>query len=190
MDTNMQWVSADLELLPENGKRYEIIDGQLFMSKAPRFEHQRACNNIWKKLDDWSRQTKSGEAFTGSGVIFGDNDDVIPDVLWISRERWDLLVGSDGHFHDAPELVVEVLFFTGTNERRDREFKLKLYSRRKVKEYWIVDWLTRRVEVFRRRGRGLRLVDTLSASMNLTTPLLPGFSCHIKEIFESSMSSD
>ena len=94
MDTNMQWVSADLELLPENGKRYEIIDGQLFMSKAPRFEHQRACNNIWKKLDDWSRQTKSGEAFTGSGVIFGDNDDVIPvcsglavsdGIYWLAR---------------------------------------------------------------------------------------------------------
>jgi Uma2 family endonuclease len=190
MNTSLRWVSADLELLPENGKRYEIIDGELFMSKAPRYEHQRACKNITRLLDDWSRLNKSGEAFAGSGVIFGDNDDVIPDVLWISRERWDLLVGSDGHFHGAPELVVEVLSFTGSNERRDREFKLKLYSRRDVKEYWIVDWLTRRVEVFRRRGRGLKLVETLSASKTLTSPLLPGFSCVVKEIFESVLTED
>ena len=190
MDTSLQWISADLELLTENGKLYEIIDGELFTSKAPRYEHQRACKNITRVLDDWSRQTRLGEAFAGSGVIFGDNDDVIPDVLWISRERWDLLIGSDGHFHGAPELVVEVLSFTGANERRDREHKLKLYSRRDVKEYWIVDWLTRRIEVFRRRGRGLKLVETLAASKTLTTPLLPGFSCHVKEIFESSLSED
>ena len=158
------------------------------MSKAPRYEHQRACNNIWKKLDDWSRQTKSGEAFTGSGVIFGDNDDVIPDVLWISRERRDEILGSDGHFHAAPELVVEVLSFTGSNERRDREHKLKLYSRRKVKEYWIVDWLSRRIEVFRRRGRGLQLVETLSASKSLTSPLLPGLNFVVKEIFEDYLA--
>ena len=88
---------------------------------------------------------KSGEAFTGSGVIFGDNDDVIPTVLWISRARRDLIVGSDGHYHDAPELIGEVLSFIGSNERRDREFKLKLYARRKVKEYGIVDWLMQRI---------------------------------------------
>jgi Uma2 family endonuclease len=117
-----------------NGKRYEIVDGELFLSTAPRREHQRACKNIGIMLDNWSRETLLGEPVIGPGIIFADEDDVIPDIIWISRERRDKLLGPDGHFHDAPELVIEVLSFTGSNEKRDREAKLKLYSRRGVSE--------------------------------------------------------
>jgi Uma2 family endonuclease len=186
----LRWTSADLELFPENGKRYEIIDGELYVSTAPRYEHQRACRNISRALDEWSRQTRLGEPIEGAGLIFAENDDVIPDVVWISRERRDKILGADGHFHAAPELVVEVLSFTGSNERRDRETKLKLYSRRGVKEYWIVNWLMRRVEIYRRRGRGLKLVATLHAADVITSPLLPGYSCRVDELFEDYLAGD
>ncbi len=190
MDTSLRWTSADLELMPDDGKRYEIIDGELYVAKSPRFEHQRACNRVWKMLEDWSARTRLGEPFAGSGVIFDDDDDVIPDVVWISRERRDQILGPDGHFHGAPELVVEVLSFTGSNEQRDRKSKLKLYSRRGVKEYWIVNWLMRQVEIYRRRGRGLRLISTLGSSATITTPLLPGFSCRVREIFEDYLAEN
>jgi len=183
MATNLRWTSADLELLPEDGKRYEIIDGELYVSRAPRYEHQRACKNLGRMLDDWSRQTRLGEPVIGPGIIFAEDDDVIPDVVWISRERRDEILGPDGHFHAAPELVVEVLSFTGTNERRDREAKLKLYSRRGVKEYWIVNWVMRQIEIYRRRGRSLKLLTTLRITDTLTSPLLPGFSCEVREVF-------
>lgn len=124
----------------------------------------------------------------GPGVIFADDDDVIPDIVWISRERRDEILGPDGHFHAAPELVVEVLSFTGANERRDREAKLKLYSRRGVKEYWIVNWVMRQVEVYRRRGRSLKLLTTLRVADTLTSPLLPGFSCPVQEVFEDYLT--
>lgn len=190
MDTStMRWTSNLLDLLPDDGKRYEIIDGELFMSKAPRFEHQNACAGVWRKLDAWSSQTKLGAPIWGPGVIFADDDDVIPDVVWISRERRDKILGEDGHFHAAPDLVVEVLSFTGQNERRDREAKLRLYSRRGVKEYWIVDWMVRHVEIYRRRGRGLKLVATLHASDTLTSPMLPGFNCKVREIFEDYLAN-
>ena len=188
MDTTLRWTSRDLELFAENGKRYEIIDGELYVSTAPRYEHQRACKNVGRILDDWSRQTRLGEPVIGPGVIFADDDDVIPDVVWISRARRDRILGADGHFHEAPELVVEVLSFSGSNERRDREAKFKLYSRRGVKEYWIVNWLMRQLEVYRRRGRGLKLVAILQASETLSSPLLPGFSCQVREIFEDYLA--
>lgn len=189
METTLRWTSADLELLPDNGKRYEIIDGELYVSTAPRYEHQRACKNICNALDAWSRQTKLGEPIPGAGIIFADDNDVIPDVVWISRERRDLLLQADGHFHGAPELAVEVLSFTGSNEQRDREAKLKLYSRRGVKEYWIVNWLLREVEIYRRQRLSLKLMATLGAADDLTSPLLPGFRCRVGEIFDDYLAA-
>jgi len=71
----------------------------------------------------------------------------------------------------------------GTNERRDREVKLKLYSRRGVLEYWIVDWRTQQIEVYRREQRALSLVATLYPTDTLTSPLLPGFTCEVATLF-------
>ncbi|HEX4951005.1 MAG TPA: Uma2 family endonuclease [Blastocatellia bacterium] len=181
--TALRWTSADLETLPDDGKRYEIIDGELFMSRSPHYEHQRACTRIGRKLDDWCEQIRLGEAVIGPGIIFADDDDVIPDVAWVSREQRDQLLDAEGHFRGAPELVIEVLSFTGSNARRDREAKLKLYSRRGVEEYWIVDWILRQVEIFRQGDLALELVATLSSSDTLQSPLLPGFSCQVKDIF-------
>ncbi|MEP7337311.1 MAG: Uma2 family endonuclease [Acidobacteriota bacterium] len=190
METTLRWTSADLELLPDNGKHYEIIDGELFVSTAPHYEHQNACGGVFRLLDEWSRQTRLGKTIFNPGVIFSDDNDVIPDVVWISRERRDQILAADGHFHGAPELVVEVLSFTGSNEKRDREAKLKLYSRRGVKEYWIVNWLLREVEIYRRKRLGLKLIATLGASDDLTSPLLPGFSYQVREIFEDYLAGD
>jgi Uma2 family endonuclease len=69
------------------------------------------------------------------------------------------------------------------NERRDRELKLKFYSRRGVDEYWIIDCQEKRVEVYRRENAALTLVKTLKEDDALESPLLPGFRCKVSEIF-------
>jgi Uma2 family endonuclease len=181
--TALRWTSADLETLPDDGKRYEIIEGELYMSRSPHYEHQRACTRMGRKLDEWSEQTRLGEVVVGPGIIFADDDDVIPDVAWVSREQRDQLLDAEGHFRGAPELVIEVLSFTGSNARRDREAKLKLYSRRAVEEYWIVDWIAREVTIYRRGGVDLELTAILESSEFLESPLLPGFRCQVKDIF-------
>ena len=93
-------------------------------------------------------------------------------------------LGDDGKFHAAPELIVEVLSPGAANEKRDRDAKLKLYSRRGVDEYWIMDWRRRSVEVFRRKNARLILTTTLRDSDILTTPLLSRFACPVSELFE------
>ena len=183
MQNALRWTSADLAVLPDDGKRYEIIDGELYISRPSHWHHQRACGKICVALEAWSMQTGAGEANLAPGVIFAEDDDVAPDVVWISHSRRATAMGADGHLHAAPELVIEVLSPGTTNERRDREVKLKLYSRRGVLEYWIIDWRTQQVAVYRREELALRLVATLHPADTLTSPLLPGFACQVATLF-------
>jgi Uma2 family endonuclease len=69
------------------------------------------------------------------------------------------------------------------NIQRDRDVKLKLYARRGVGEYWIVDWPSRSVEVFRRAGPLLALAATLDEADSLGSPLLPGFAAPLGRVF-------
>jgi len=79
--------------------------------------------------------------------------------------------------------VVEVLSPGPANERRDRVVKLDLYSRRGVPEYWIIDWSSRQVELYRRQEPRLRLIATLREAEGLDSPLLPGFRLPVAQLF-------
>lgn len=177
----VRWTTADLELFPDDGKRYEIIDGELFVTRAPHWRHQNVADNVCTELKIWSRQTRLGDAATTPGIIFSDTDNVIPDVVWASNERLAELLDEAGHLTGAPELVVEVM--SPGDERRDRELKLKLYSVQGVREYWICDRQQQRVEVYRRENAILRLAATFFNEDTLTSPLLPGFSCPVERFF-------
>jgi len=87
MTSTFRWTSADLDALPDDGKRYEIIDGELFVSKQPHFYHQQICTRIATLLVNWSNQSKLGQAVIAPGVIFAEDNDVVPDVVWIRNER-------------------------------------------------------------------------------------------------------
>jgi Uma2 family endonuclease len=184
MTTSLRWNSTDLEALPKNGKRYEIIDGELLVSRQPHYYHQLVCFRIGYLLENWNEGTRIGNVNLAPGVIFADHDDVVPDVIWISKARLGAALAPDGKLHAAPELVVEVLSPGETNEQRDREAKLRLYSRRGAQEYWIIDWRLRSVEIYRRDEAQLRLVCTLYEDNALDTPLLEGFSCPVARLFE------
>ncbi len=134
MSQSLRWTSADLELLPDDGKRYEIIDGELYVSKQPHWYHQIVCTVLSSPLLRWSLDTGAGVVNGAPGVIFADDDDVAPDLVWVSKERLATVLAPDGKLHAAPDLVVEVLSPGTTNERRDRDAKLKLYARRGGRE--------------------------------------------------------
>ncbi|OKH12497.1 Uma2 family endonuclease [[Limnothrix rosea] IAM M-220] len=179
----VRWTTEDLELLPDNGTRYEIVDGDLHITCAPHWNHQKTCIRIGRYLDEWSAKTQAGEVAAGAGVLFDSSDDVIPDVVWISREKLATLLDDAGHLTGAPELVVEVLSAGTTNEKRDRQAKLKLYSVQGVLEYWIADWRQQKVEIYRRENAVLKLTATLFAEDKITSPLLPEFQCLVSRFF-------
>jgi len=182
---SLHWTSRDLELLPDDGSRYEIIDGELYVAKQPDWQHQLVGFRLGFLFQVWNEQSQAGLVNLTPGIIFTDDTNVVPDVIWISQERLKTALHKDGKLHSAPELVVEVLSPGTENERRDREVKLKLYSRRNVKEYWVVNWQERTLEVSRREDAVLTLERTLEEADVLQSPLLPGFSCKVSQLFTS-----
>jgi Uma2 family endonuclease len=179
----IRWTTADLELFPDDGQRYEIIDGELFVTRAPHWKHQNVGDNVCTQLKLWSRETGLGDAATGVGIIFNDADNVIPDVVWVSNQRLSEILDEAGHLTGAPELVIEVLSLGEFQKKRDKQLKLKLYSVQGVREYWIFDREKETVEIYRRENGVLKLAATLYKEDNLTSPLLPGFSCAVKVCF-------
>lgn len=119
-EEQLLWTSADLELMPDNGNRYEIINGELFVTRAPHWKYQTTCGNFYAQLKVWSDQTNLGYTAVGAGVIFGDKDDVIPDVVWVSKEKYEILIDQAGHLLGAPDLAIKVLSAGTENEKRDR----------------------------------------------------------------------
>jgi Uma2 family endonuclease len=184
----IKWTTQELELLPENeGTRYEIIDGELFVTRAPHSRHQQTCGRIFQYLNLWSEKSGLGETIICPGVLFSDADNVIPDVVWMSKEAYTQFVDEQGHLTGAPELVVEVLSQSLPDQKRDREAKRKLYSTRGVQEYWIADWRSRKLEIYRREHSQLKLFATLLGSDRVTSALLPNFSCLVERFFPSNI---
>ena len=179
----VRWTTADLALFPDNSKRYEIIGGELLVTRAPRWSHQQTTGRIFNALDTWCQSDGYGEAAVNPGIIFTDEDNVIPDVVWASNQRLELLMDEAEHLTGAPELVVEVLSPGKENKQRDEQLKLKLYSQQGVQEYWIADTDLRQVQVYRREDAVLTLVVTLQGSDRLSSPLLPGFNCPLSRVF-------
>lgn len=180
----VRWTVSDLAIFEgDRANRYEIIDGELLVTRAPAWKHQAVCTNIGTVLKLWSDQSSLGQSAVNPGIVFSESDSVIPDVVWASNERLERLLDEAGHLTAAPELVVEVLSPGKTNERRDREAKLKLYSVRGVLEYWIVNFKEQTVEVYRRENAVLTLVATLYRQDQLTSPVLPGFSYLVSKFF-------
>src|SRR5690349_5136444 len=121
--TARRWTLADLEELPDDGSRYEIFDGELYVTTAPHFAHQILGVKLSTALEMWSNQTGGGVTISAPGVIISPSDAAIPDVVWVSQQRFEQIAGDDGKLHAAPELVVEILSPGTSNEERDRVTK-------------------------------------------------------------------
>jgi Uma2 family endonuclease len=187
MLTQRHWTIDDLEHLElVEGERYEIIDGELCVSTQPDYVHQQVCTYFWLILHEWGESTGAGEPTVAPGVIFAPDNAVAPDVIWISRDRLAHALDSAGHLRVPPELVIEVLSPGSANVRREREKKLAVYGRFGVDEYWIANWRSRTIMVYRRQGPTLELATTLTNSDVLTSPRLPGFSQPVSVVFRSA----
>jgi len=174
---------ADLDAFPDDdGNRYELIGGELFVSRAPGIPHQRVLLNLELGLSDYLRAHPIGILVPGAGAIFSDHDAVIPDLAFVRNERWDEVVTGD-KFTGALDLVIEILSPGTQNRQRDLSAKRKLYGKYGVKEYWIVDSENREVIVFRLEGDAFEEITTLKGDAEITTPLLSGFQLKVSAIF-------
>lgn len=174
---------ADLDALPDDdGNRYELIEGVLYVSTAPGLPHQLVLQNLQLELGLFFRENPIGVIVPGPGTIFSNYDAVIPDFVAIRNERWDS-VTSEQRVIAAPDIVVEILSPGAENRRRDLQIKRKLYAKYGVAEYWIVDNGDRSIAIYRLQNQTLENVVTLRDDDVLTSPLLPGFELTVRTIF-------
>lgn len=173
---------AYLETLPDDNNRYELIAGELFVSRAPGLPHQLVLQRLQLALGQYLQVNPIGIVAPGAGAVFSEYDSVIPDLVFVKNERWEEIVANE-RFVAAPNLVIEVV--SRGKENRDRDFKAKrqLYGRSGVAEYWIVDRESRSVSIFRLREQRLEESVVLGDSDDLTSPLFPGFAVSVASLF-------
>jgi Uma2 family endonuclease len=169
-----------LDALPDDNNRYELIDGELLVSRAPGITHQRVVGELYRLIKN-SVDDSVGELIINPGVVFDDYNAVIPDLVFVSRDR--SRVVTERGLIAAPDLVIEVLSPGEKNAERDRDLKRHLSGVRGVREYWIVDPQLMTVEIYRPQNNLLVLASTLHGSDTLSSPLLPQFSCRVAEVF-------
>ena len=185
MTTKAQLLTiADWDAMPHgDGNRYEIIEGELFVSCSPGLTHQRVLTNLFALFVLFLQKNAIGEILTNAGVILSKFSAVIPDLVIFLNEQRDTIITND-RLTGPPALVIEVVSPGSANSHRDRVDKLRLYSKHGVSEYWIVDPGNLTVDQFVSHGSSLNLNQTLQREEErLSSAAIPGFSCLLSQIF-------
>jgi Uma2 family endonuclease len=178
---------ADWDAMPYgDGNRYEIIEGELFVSCSPGLTHDGVLINLILRIGNFLEANPIGTVAAGTGVILSNFSGVIPDLVVFLNEQVDTIVKND-RLHGPPALVVEILSPGSANIRRDRVIKLQLYAKHGVPEYWIVHPRNMILERYVAQGSSLNLLETLRYEDSLSTATLPGFSCQMSEIFKRTL---
>ena len=174
---------ADLDLMPDDDNRYELFEGEIFVSRAPGLPHQTVLANLLTLIKVFLTNHPIGKTWPTPGVIFDNYNAAIPDIIFVSNEHIEAIASGE-KVTGAPDLVIEVISRGAENERRDRTVKRQAYSKFGVREYWVVDRHRKTIEVYRLVHGQLELVTTLTNNDQLTTPLLPAFTCLVSQVFE------
>lgn len=143
------WSYEEFAQFPEDGNRYEIIAGGVYMTPSPRTWHQVIVTRLTVLLAGFVTQHGLGEILVGPvDVLFGPHDYLSPDLVFIARDRAEIveLRGISG----APDLVVEVV--SSSTAARDRGIKRDRYALFGVPQYWVIDANQRQIEVYQTMG--------------------------------------
>ena len=176
---------ADLVLLPDDGNRHEIIGGVHYVTPSPYIPHQILVGRLFVAIAGFLKtRRKLGRVFISPvDVLMSEHDIVVPDLTFVAGDQESIL--TEANVQGAPALLAEVL--SPSTRRRDEGIKRELFDQQGVREYWLVDRTAMRVSIHRRNADGsFPLVLTLEAETDgqLSTPLLPGFTLSVRELFE------
>jgi len=136
LQVKRDWTADDLDDLPDDGNRYEVIDGELFVTPAPSLDHQEAVARLYMILAEYLSRERVGRAvFAPADVRFSKRRAVQPDLFVVP------LVAGKGpkRFEDVGRLLLAVEVLSPTTARADRVRKRAVFREQGVPEYWIVD---------------------------------------------------
>jgi Uma2 family endonuclease len=171
---------ADLERAPEDGRRYELYDGEVFVVPAPLPRHQVVALRIYEMLAVYVRERGGFTVVSSIDIAFSEYDVLQPDVIYFSADRANL-VDLDRVIKHAPDLCVEVL--SPSTAATDRGKKMQMFARYGVTEYWIVDPAAETIEVYELRSGAYELALTADGDSTVTPASLPGHSFPAGSLF-------
>ena len=177
----------DFLKFPDDGLRHEIIDGVHYVTAAPNLRHQDLIGRLYLALGNFlASHPGIGHAFLSPvDVIFTIHDVVEPDLVFVAADQRAIM--TEKNIQGSPAIVVEVL--SKSTRSRDERIKKELFERGGVREYWTVDPDRSQVIVHRRDSAGFDTRKPLAAADEavLTSPLLPGFSLSLRELFKPTL---
>jgi Uma2 family endonuclease len=167
--------------LPDNGKRYELIHGEVHLTPAPTTRHQFILRNLSISLGIYLAHDPHGEiAFAPLDVRLGEDTALQPDLIFVSNARATII--QESFIEGAPDLVVEIL--SPSTAAHDRATKLSIYAGAGVKEVWLIDSQVKTVEVLKLQGKKYFVDATLAGDHVLTSSLFPGWQLPLKDLFD------
>ncbi|MEA2236310.1 MAG: hypothetical protein QOC81_1034 [Thermoanaerobaculia bacterium] len=180
-ETSTKMTYEDLLLLPEDGLRHEIIDGEHYVNASPVTRHQRVSYRLILAIGIYLEEHPVGELFHAPlDIVFSRYDVVEPDLMYISNERRQIVTTKN--IQGSPDLLIEIL--SESNRKYDEVTKRALYERTGVGEYWIVDPAANTVRVFRSNNAGqYERAAELSRNDILASPLFPSLEIRLSRIF-------
>ena len=176
----------EFQTLPRDGsKRFELIEGEVFMTPSPNTAHQRAVRRLLIALNEFVEKRDLGEVFVAPyDIVFSKWTALEPDLLFIRKDRASIV--TKANVQGAPDLVIEIL--SPSNKAYDRETKLRAYEKAGVPEIWYFDPEDRTAEVLNLGGDG-RYVLTVKLSGNapIVSKALPGLSLTLDQVFAATL---
>jgi len=163
--------ATDIWDVPDDHLRYEVIDGDLYMTPALGWSHQYSLGELHVLLHNWVLGRSLGYVVEAPiGVVLDEENGVEPDLIYISRERAGI-IGERG-VEGAPDLVVEVL--SPSTEARDRGVKLRRYAAAGVAYYWLLNVRARALEAYVLGEQGYEPAGVYGSGSVFRPVLFPG----------------
>lgn len=167
--------------LPNDGKRYELVHGEVHVTPSPATRHQFALQNLFATLGPYVHQNHSGDLFLAPlDVRLGVDTVLQPDLIFISSARAAII--QEDWIEGAPDLAVEVL--SPSTAAHDRATKLSVYAESHIPHVWLVDPKVKTVEVLTLQGSKYLIEATCAGHGVLTSSLFPGWQLPLEDLFD------
>ena len=167
--------------LPDDGKQYELVHGEVHLTTAPNTWHQLASENLSNSLGTFVRKKQLGRiAYAPIDVRLSEETALQPDLIFVSHARAEII--QENFINGGPDLVVEILSIS--TAAHDRATKLPVYAEASVPEVWFIDPQAKTVEALKLQGKKYLVDATLAGEQVLTSTQFPGWELPLFQLFD------
>jgi Uma2 family endonuclease len=166
--------------LPENGLRYQLVEGELYMAPAPDLSHQAVSRNLEFAFLSYFQQNPIGVLIHAPADVFFDTENIWqPDIFIVLNRNRHILKRK--RCEGPPDFIIDIL--SPNNRQLDLHTKRIAYARHGVTEYWIIDPESKELFVYRFDENMNEPVAVIRSPERATSPLFPGLSVDLETIF-------